>query len=85
MIRFGQIRCKFSCDTAKYLLIAFDIESGCSKVLSFTCNLPMLPPFVYNHINVTPHFLSVCRIFKYIIVIKCAICFVNGNYFDAIN
>ena len=46
-------------------------------------NAKRLPLFDYNHINGVPHFLIVCRIFKYIIAINCAIYFVNGNYFVA--
>ena len=45
-------------------------------------NAKRLPLFDYNHINGVPHFLIVCRIFKYIIAINCAIYFVNGNYLD---
>ena len=46
-------------------------------------NAKRLPLFDYNHINGVPHFLIVCRIFKFIIAINSAIYFVNGNYFVA--
>ena len=69
------------------MLIAFDIENSCSKFSSFTCNFSMLEDdlFLFIITLMLSHiFLRVCRVFKYITIIKCAIYFVDGHYFVAI-
>ena len=58
----------------KYLLIAFDIETGWWRVLPLTCKLSIMEDrrFLFI-INVIPHFLTVCGVFKYAIVVYCTV------------